>query len=107
MAWQQTEVREFLFPREERYKADDPAIAGMPRIEKIDFSGNIVLSQKPSKTDMIVIHPGDFVISGINVAKGAMAVYQGSEPVTATIHYSSYTVNKAVIELEYLKRFLK
>lgn len=107
MAWQQTEVREFLIPREERYKANDPTIAGMPRIDKIDFSGNVVLSQKPSKTDMIVIHPGDFVISGINVAKGAMAVYQGSEPVTATIHYSSYTVNKAVIELEYLKRFLK
>lgn len=107
MAWRKATVNEFLIPREERYKANDHAIAGMPRIEKIDFSGNIVISKKPSKTDMIVIHPGDFVISGINVAKGAMAVYQGGEPIAATIHYSSYTVNKAIIELEYLKRFLK
>lgn len=107
MAWRKTTISHFLIPHEERYKANDPAIAEMPRIEKIYFSGNIVISQKPSKTDMIVIHPGDFVISGINVAKGAMAVYQGSEPVKATIHYSSYMVNKDVIELEYLKRFLK
>ena len=52
MAWQKTTVDKFLIPREERFKADDPAIAGMPRIEKINFSGNVVISQKPSKTDI-------------------------------------------------------
>jgi len=107
MAWQKTTISQFLTPRKERFKANDPAIAGIPRIEKIEFSGNIIVSQKPSKTDMILIHPGDFVISGINVAKGAMAVYQGTKPVKATIHYSSYTVNHEVINMEYFKRFLK
>lgn len=107
MAWREATISEFLIPQEEHFKAQDPTIAELERIEKIDFSGNIVISKKPSKTDMIVIQPGDFVISGIYVAKGAMAVYQGSKPVKATIHYSSYTVNHKVINLEYFKRFLK
>ena len=56
---------------------------------------------------MIVVQPGDLVISGINVAKGAIAVYQGTEPVTATIHYSSYIFDDSVIDLEYFKYFVK
>ena len=107
MAWRETTMSEILIPREDRFKAPDPAIAKLERIEKIDFSGNVVISKKSSKTDMIVVHPGDFVISGINVAKGAMAIFQGVKPVKATIHYSSYTLNDDVINVEYLKRFLK
>jgi len=107
MAWRKVQIKEFLTPRKERYKADDPAISDMPRIKKIDFTGKIFISDKPSKTGMIVVQPGDFVISGINVAKGAMAVYQGDTPVKATIHYSSYGVDHNIINLEYLKRFLK
>jgi len=107
MAWRKVQIKDFLTPRGERYKPDDPAITGMPRIEKIDFTGKIFISDKPSKTDMIVIQSGDFVISGINVAKGAMAVYQGDIPVKATIHYSSYGVDHNIINLEYFKRFLK
>ena len=56
---------------------------------------------------MIVVQPGDLVISGINVAKGAIAVYQGTEPVTATIHYSSYIFDDSVVDLEYFKYFVK
>ena len=56
---------------------------------------------------MIVVQPGDLVISGINVAKGAIAVYQGMEPVTATIHYSSYIFDDSVVDLEYFKYFVK
>ena len=56
---------------------------------------------------MIVVQPGDLVISGINVAKGAIAVYQGVEPVTATIHYSSYIFDDSVVDLEYFKYFVK
>lgn len=56
---------------------------------------------------MILIRPGDLVISGINVSKGAMGIYHGDEDVTATIHYSSYTFDKSIIDVEYFKRFLK
>ena len=55
---------------------------------------------------MILIKDGDLVISGINVAKGAMGIYSG-EDVIATIRYSSYTFDSNKINVEYFKRFLK
>ena len=105
--WKKVRIGEFLTERQGRYKPDDNAIATYKRLDKIDFSGTIHISEKPSKTDMIVVQPGDLVISGINVAKGALAVYQGTEPVTATIHYSSYIFDDSVIDLEYFKYFVK
>ncbi|UTC43069.1 restriction endonuclease subunit S [Treponema sp. OMZ 857] len=105
--WKKVRIGEFLTERQGRYKPDDNAIATYKRLDKIDFSGTAHISEKPSKTDMIVVQPGDLVISGINVAKGAIAVYQGTEPVTATIHYSSYIFDDSVIDLEYFKYFVK
>ena len=55
---------------------------------------------------MILIKDGDLVISGINVAKGAIGIYSG-EDVIATIRYSSYTFDSNKINVEYFKRFLK
>lgn len=105
--WQYKSLSEFLKERENRFKPDDKTISSYKRLDKIDFSGQIHISEKPSKTDMILIEPGDLVISGINVAKGALAVYEGYEPITATIHYSSYMFNKDKIDINFLKRFLK
>ena len=105
--WKKVRIGEFLTERQGRYKPNDNAIATYKRLDKIDFSGTIHISEKPSKTDMIVVQPGDLVISGINVAKGAIAVYQGMEPVTATIHYSSYIFDDSVVDLEYFKYFVK
>ncbi len=104
--WQKVKIGDFLFERKGRYKPDDEQIANLPRIEKIDFSGNFHIGNKDSKTDMILIKDGDLVISGINVAKGAMGIYSG-EDVTATIHYSSYTFDSNKINVEHFKRFLK
>ena len=105
--WKKVRIGQFLTERQGRYKPDDNAIATYKRLDKIDFSGTVHISEKPSKTDMIVVQPGDLVISGINVAKGAIAVYQGMEPVTATIHYSSYIFDDSAIDLEYFKYFVK
>ena len=105
--WKKVRIGEFLTERQGRYKPDDNAIATYKRLDKIDFSGTIHISEKPSKTDMIVVQPGDLVISGINVSKGAITVYQGTEPVTATIHYSSYIFDDSVVDLEYFKYFVK
>lgn len=96
-----------MFERGGHYKPDAQDIAGLQRIDKIDFSGNFHIANKSSKTDMILIKPGDLVISGINVAKGALGVYHGQENVTATIHYSSYTFDEDKVSVEYFKRFLK
>jgi len=107
MSWQKLKLGEFLINRQNRFKPNDKSISGLKRIDKIDFSGEIFLSNKPSNTDMILVKKGDLVISGINVEKGAMSVYQGDEDVTATIHYSSYTFNPKKIDIGFLKLFLR
>lgn len=107
MSWEVVEMRSFLSERKGRYKPDDNVISGLKRIDKIDFSGNIFLSEKPSKTDMILIKQGDLVISGINVEKGAMSIYKGEDDVIATIHYSSYEYNPEKIDTDFLRHFLK
>jgi len=105
--WKETEVREFLKERVGRYKPGDPKVSKLKRLNKIDFSGRMHFSDKSSKTDMIIAKKGDLVISGINVAKGALAVYDGDDDITATIHYSSYQFDDDKINVEYFKRFLK
>jgi type I restriction enzyme S subunit len=107
MSWSKVKLGEFLKVRDNRFKPNDKSIADLKRIDKIDFSGEIFISDKQSNTDMILIKKGDLVISGINVEKGAMAVYTGEEDITATIHYSSYSFDENEIDIEFLKFFLK
>ncbi len=107
MSWKLVKLGDFLKVRENRFKPNDKAISNLKRIDKIDFSGEIFISDKPSNTDMILIKKGDLVISGINVEKGAMAVYAGKEDITATIHYSSYSFDENEIDIDFLKYFLK
>lgn len=105
--WKKTHIGQFLKERDGHYSPDDEKLTGLERLNKIDFSGEIHLSGKGSKTNMIIVEPGDLVISGINVAKGAITVYQGNKPITATIHYSSYKFDPNQIDIEYFKRFVK
>lgn len=105
--WQKVKIGNFLYEREGKYKPNAKEVEGLSRIEKIDFKGNFHIGVKPSRTNLILVKRGDLVISGINVAKGAMGIYMGEEDVVATIHYSSYTFDKTKINLEYFKRFLK
>ena len=107
MSWKKIKLSEFLKNRDGRYKPNDIAISDFKRIDKIDFSGNIFISDKASNTDMILVKKGDLVISGINIEKGAMTVYEGDNDITATIHYSSYIYDKEKIDIEFLKYFLK
>lgn len=105
--WQKVKISQFLKERKSRYDPDDETVQGLKRLNKIDFSGEIHLSDKGSKTDMIIVESGDLVISGINVSKGALAVYRGDEPITATIHYSSYVFDERQIDIDYFKRFVR
>ncbi len=107
MSWRKVKLGEFLINRENRFKPNDINISGLKRIDKIDFSGKIHLSDKPTKTDMILVKSGDLVISGINVEKGAMSIYRGIKDVIATIHYSSYSFDDKKIDIDFLKMFLK
>ena len=105
--WKKVKIGDFLTGRTGRYKPNDPTISKYQRLDKINFSGTIHLSTKPTKTDMILVQPGDLVISGINVAKGAVSVYQGTEPICATIHYSAYTFNEKIVDLDFFRLFVK
>src|SRR3990172_13284271 len=105
--WKRAKIGRFLKERGGRYDPGDETIQGLKRLNKIDFSGEIHLSDKGSKTDMIIVKPEDLVISGINVSKGALAVYHGEEPITATIHYSSYVFDESQIDIDYFKRFVR
>jgi type I restriction enzyme S subunit len=108
MAWKTVEIGSFLQERGDRFKPEEVNTLDLKRIEKIDFQGKIhVIDHKPTKTNMILVKKGDLVISGINVEKGALAVYEEDEDVLATIHYSSYEYDKNQVDIEYLKWFLK
>lgn len=108
MRWESTRLSDFLVAREERIKFEDANALGLQRIKKIDFSGQIHLDlETDTKTDMIRVCDGDLVISGINAAKGAIAVHSGDEDVLATIHYSAYEFNPDRISVEFLKWFFK
>lgn len=100
-------ISSFLRERKIKLKPQAANCSGLQRIEKIDFSGKIYLSPVQTNTDMILVKSGDLVISGINVEKGALAIYTGEEDVLASIHYSAYEFDAEKIDIDYLKWFLK
>jgi len=51
---------------------------------------------------MILIRPGDLVVSGINAYKGAVALYEGRTEACATIHYGSYAVRAGRADPKFL-----
>ena len=108
MNWKPTKLSEFLTERDGRIKYESANQLGLQRIKKIDFSGNIHLdAETDTKTDMIRVKSGDLVISGINAAKGAIAVHAEDDDVLATIHYSAYEFNPDRISVDFLKWFFK
>lgn len=108
MNWQPTKLSDFLTERDGRIKYESANQLGLQRIKKIDFSGNIHLdAETDTKTDMIRVKSGDLVISGINAAKGAIAVHAEDDDVLATIHYSAYEFNPDRISVDFLKWFFK
>ena len=80
-------------------------------ISKIGFrEGKIELrNETKTKTGMILIRPGDLVISGINAVKGAIAIYDSSahKTIAATIHYGAYIPNKERLDIRFLWWFLR
>jgi type I restriction enzyme S subunit len=100
-------LSQILTENSSRFKPSAKEISNYSRVDKIDFSGTIHISNSNSKTDMILVNPDDLLISGINVHKGALNIYKGKEPITATIHYSSYKINRKLVEPEYLILLLR
>lgn len=105
-AWPMVPLGEVLTERKEVPSSVDIETGITRIVSKIGFNeGKIELrSGFETKTGMILIQPGDIVVSGINAAKGAIAVYgeENTEPIAATIHYGAYILNKDRVDTKFL-----
>lgn len=104
--WPQVALGEILT---ERNETPDPVLVrtgDIPIISKIRFSDGGIEYRTDSETNtkMILIHPGDLVLSGINAMKGAIAIYtpETTRKAAATIHYAAYQVNNERVDIRYL-----
>jgi type I restriction enzyme S subunit len=104
--WPKVRLGEILTERRETPDSNDLDSGRVKIVEKISFStGEIQLrSNGSTKTGMILVRPGDLFISGINAAKGAIAIYDdsASEPAAATIHYGAYIPNREMVDVHFL-----
>lgn len=105
-AWPKISLGDVLTERREVPDPGALATSAVRIVSKIGFNdGRIQLrADGETKTGMILIRPGDLVLSGINAAKGAIAIYgeENTEPIAATIHYGSYIPNKDRVDIRYL-----
>ena len=109
--WPMVKLGEVLTVRTEKPDLDKILTGEIPIVAKIGFNtGKIELREEgKTKTGMILIKPGDLVISGINAAKGAIAIYgeENTKSAAATIHYSSYSINNERADSLYLWYFFR
>lgn len=104
--WQSIHLGNVLTERREKPSEEEIATESVRIVSKIGFNdGKIQLREDgKTRTGMILIRPGDLVVSGINAAKGAIAVYDENETnsIAATIHYGAYIPNKSKVDVKYL-----
>lgn len=77
------------------------------RILKIDYQGNLHLTSKPAKSRQVVIESDSLIFSKINAHQNAICLYSGSKPITSSIHYLSYPVNRDIINPRLLRYLLQ
>jgi type I restriction enzyme S subunit len=110
-AWPMVPLSEILTERQQVPSTEGLENGEIRIVAKIGFEGGKIQLRADgrTKTGMILICPGDLVVSGINAAKGAIAVYgeENTQPIAATIHYAAYIPNKARVDVSYLWWFLR
>ncbi|MDO9635010.1 MAG: restriction endonuclease subunit S [Paludibacter sp.] len=104
--WPKVRLGEILTERRETPDSNDLDSGRVKIVEKISFgTGQLQLrSNGSTKTGMILVRPGDLLISGINAAKGAIAIYDesASADIAATIHYGAYIPNRGDVDVRFL-----
>ena len=109
--WPKIKLGEILIERRDGPSQDDLSLGRIKIVGKIGFDNGLIKfrSDSETKTGMILAYPGDFLISGINALKGAIAIYseENDQPVAATIHYSAYEVRKEKADITFLWWFLR
>ena len=109
MGWKKTKIGEFLFERKGLLDPNDRALFSFKKIEKIDFSeGKIFLSDySPTKTKQIIVKKGDFVFSGLNIEKGAVAINDFNQDLVVSANYSTCEVDYLKVDQNFLKFLIK
>lgn len=104
--WPEVALGEVLVERRETPDAASVELGAIPVVAKIGFdSGRIEFRETAgTKTGMILIRPGDLVVSGINAVKGAIAWHADDceTDAAATIHYGAYEVRRDRADPRYL-----
>ena len=104
--WPMVTLGEVLKERREAPPAQDIAAGRLGIVAKIGFDDGMIQVREDSrtKTGMILVRPGDLLVSGINAAKGAIAIYEETHqrPIAATIHYGAYAVNRDRVDARFL-----
>jgi type I restriction enzyme, S subunit len=99
---------EVLSARRDKPDPEEVAVGRIPIVAKVSFEGTMHLREDgATKTQLILVEPGDLLVSGINGAKGAIALHGGGGSVAATIHYSAYEVRVDRADPMYLWWFLR
>jgi type I restriction enzyme, S subunit len=93
-----------LDERKDRPADEDVLLGVYPVVSKISFeTGKIHFRPgAETKTGMILVQLGDLLVSGINAYKGAVAIYEGTGPAVATIHYGAYRIRPEVAGTRFL-----
>jgi len=109
MGWKKVKIGEFLFERKGLIEPHSKELFSFRKIEKIDFSeGKIFLCDySPTKTKQIIVKNGDFVFSGLNIEKGAVAINDYGQDLVVSANYSTCEVDYSKIDQEFLKIFIK
>lgn len=111
LAWADMPLSEVLEPREGKPSLDDLLSGRVRIVSKISFhDGRIEFrAEGATKTGMILVEPGDLLVSGINGYKGAIALYDPAAPgpAAATIHYAAYRVRSDRADPRFLWHVLR
>jgi len=111
LSWPQVRLGDVLVERRESPGSAELVSGDVRIVGKIRFDvGSIEFrSSGDTRTGMILIRPGDLLVSGINAAKGAVAIYSDSEgrAAAATIHYGAYEVDVDRADSKYLWWFMR
>lgn len=108
MSWRKIKLGDFLRPRNERFEPNSKSLDGLKKIQKIEFSGNIVVSEyQPTKTEQIIVYNKDLVFSGLNIEKGAICLNLTDQNLTVSTNYSSLEVDYSIVDETFFSFFLK
>jgi len=107
--WKNVSFAELITERKGRFDPHASEIRGLRKIEKIDFSqGKIHLGEyKPTKTQQIIVEPGDFVFSGLNIEKGAASFNETDERLVVSANYSTCSFDDSKVSLDFFKHYMR